>query len=127
MRFYVEYSSNRVTGVKNCVFTREYQNVRVVGLQIVGFFLEYENFRVMNVRNRFRQNKIKFQNSPGSLGSPKRVPVSLPRVGIPTVPYYCSTGTALEVSALRDEWNVEFNPEKLSTLNIKTRLSPHHS
>ena len=44
MRFYVEYSSNRVTGVKNCVFTREYQNVRVVGLQIVGFFLEYENF-----------------------------------------------------------------------------------
>ena len=59
MRFYVEYSSNRVTGVKNCVFTREYQNVRVVGLQIVGFFLEYENFRVMNVRNRFRQNKIK--------------------------------------------------------------------
>ena len=62
MRFYVEYSSNRVTGVKNSVFTREYQNVKVVGLQIVGFFLEYENFRVMNVRNRFRQNKIKFQN-----------------------------------------------------------------
>ena len=50
MRFYVEYSSNRVTGVKNCVFTRENQNVKVVGLQIVGFFLEYENFRVMNVR-----------------------------------------------------------------------------